>query len=103
MIALGALAIFGVSWGKAALIGGGVFFVSNALFTICAFIFSGVRSAKKIVASFFIGETLKITTTVGLFACVYFYMPLDLIPLKFAYVLALIVNIFGPANFVNQQ
>ncbi len=53
-----ALAI-NVDWGKSALIGGGIFVIANAVFASCAFLFSGARAAKFVVASFFGGEVLK--------------------------------------------
>lgn len=92
-----------VDWGISALIGGGIFVVANAVFASCAFLFSGARAAKFIVASFFSGEVLKISLTVVLFALVYLYVEVELVPLKLTYLLALGVNILAPVLFINNN
>ncbi|SIO22658.1 F0F1 ATP synthase subunit I [Salinivibrio sp. ES.052] len=97
-----ALAI-NVDWGKSALIGGGIFVIANAVFASCAFLFSGARAAKFVVASFFGGEVLKISLTVVLFVLAYLYVEVELVPLKLAYLLALGINIFAPVLFINNN
>ena len=63
--------VINVDWGISALIGGGIFVVANTAFAVCAFLFSGARAAKSVVASFYGGEVLKILLTVSLFSVVY--------------------------------
>ncbi|KLV02947.1 ATP F0F1 synthase subunit I [Photobacterium aquae] len=99
------LSVFAVSvdWGISALIGGGIFIVAQAVFACCAFLFSGARKARLIMASFYGGEVLKILITVILFSVVYLYTEVELVPLKLAYLLALGINIFGPVLFINNN
>ncbi|RJX66633.1 F0F1 ATP synthase subunit I [Vibrio sinensis] len=90
-------------WGFSALIGGGICVIANAVFSGCAFMFSGARAAKRIAASFYTGETLKILITVVLFSVAYMYMQVELVPLKLTYLLALGINIFAPVLFINNK
>lgn len=103
VVAAGMALAVNVDWGVAALIGGGIFIVANAIFAGFAFMFSGARAAKAVTASFYTGETLKILTTVVLFSVTYVYMQVELIPLKLTYLLALGMNIFLPALFINKK
>ncbi|PSW01402.1 F0F1 ATP synthase subunit I [Photobacterium lipolyticum] len=99
------MAVFAVSvdWGISALIGGGIFVIANAVFAMCAFLFSGARKARLVMASFYGGEVLKILITVILFVIVYLYIEVELVPLKLTYLLALGINIFGPVLFINNN
>jgi len=67
------------------------------------FAFSGARAAKKVAASFFTGEALKILITVALFSLVYMYIQVELVPLKLTYLLALGINICAPVLFINNN
>ncbi len=77
--------------------------IANAVFAACAFLFSGARKARLIMASIYGGEVLKILITVILFAIVYLYIEVELVPLKLTYLLALGINIFGPVLFINNN
>ena len=105
VIATALTAVFAVNvdWGISALIGGGIFVIANAVFALCAFMFSGARNARLVMASFYGGEVLKILITVILFAIAYLYMGVELVPLKLTYLLALGINIFGPVLFINNN
>ncbi|WP_087023641.1 F0F1 ATP synthase subunit I [Thaumasiovibrio subtropicus] len=92
-----------VDWGISALIGGGICVIANAAFAACAFLFSGARKAKLVMASFYSGEVLKILLTVFLFALAYLYVGVELLPLKLTYLLALGVNLFAPVLFINNN
>ncbi len=102
-MAVGMSLAVSASWGISALIGGGIFVIANAVFALCAFAFSGARAAKKVAASFFTGEALKILITVALFSLVYMYIQVELIPLKLTYLLALGINISAPVLFINNN
>jgi ATP synthase protein I len=102
-VALGMGITVNPSWGISALIGGGIFVVANMVFAYCAFLFSGARAAKRIAASFYTGEVLKIVITVILFSIVYMYMQVELVPLKLTYLLVLGINIFAPVLFINNK
>ncbi len=102
-VAAGMAFAVNVDWGIAALIGGGIFVIANAVFALFAFMFSGARAAKRIAASFYTGEALKILITVALFSVVYMYMQVELVPLKLTYLLVLGINIFAPVLFINNK
>ncbi|HAS64400.1 MAG TPA: F0F1 ATP synthase subunit I [Vibrio sp.] len=103
LVAVGMAATVDIEWGVSALIGGGIFVVANAVFALCVFMFSGARAAKKVAASFYTGETLKILITVALFSYVYMYTQVELVPLKLTYLLALGINICAPVLFINNK
>ncbi len=103
LVAIGTTLAVNAEWGFSALVGGGIFVVANTVFATCAFLFSGARAAKKITASFYTGEALKILITVALFSLVYMYMQVELVPLKLTYLLALGINIFAPVLFINNK
>ncbi|MDA0150418.1 F0F1 ATP synthase subunit I [Vibrio sp. LaRot3] len=103
LVAAGMAATVSLQWGLSALIGGGIFVVANAVFALCAFMFSGARAAKKVAASFYTGEVLKILITVVLFSIVYMYIQVELVPLKLTYLLALGINICAPVLFINNK
>ncbi len=66
--------------------------------------FSGARAAKRIAASFYTGEVLKILITVALFYVAYMYMQVELVPpLKLTYLLVLGINICAPVLFINNK
>ncbi|MFB9137388.1 F0F1 ATP synthase subunit I [Vibrio sp. AK197] len=103
LVAIGMTLVVNAEWGLSALIGGGIFVIANTVFAFCAFLFSGARAAKRIAASFYTGEALKILITVALFSLVYMYMQVELVPLKLTYLLALGINIFAPVLFINNK
>ncbi|WCE29738.1 F0F1 ATP synthase subunit I [Vibrio sp. SCSIO 43137] len=103
VVAAGMAIAVNVDWGVSALVGGGIFVIANAVFAFFAFMFSGARAAKAVTASFYTGEALKISITVILFSVAYMYMQVDLVPLKLTYLLALGINIFLPALFINKK
>ncbi len=103
LLAAGMAVAVNAEWGISALIGGGIFVIANAVFALCAFMFSGARAAKRITASFYTGEALKILITVALFTVAYMYMQVDLVPLKLTYLLALGINICAPVLFINNK
>ncbi|OLQ94864.1 ATP F0F1 synthase subunit I [Vibrio ponticus] len=103
LVAAGMAATVSIEWGISALVGGGIFVLANAVFALCAFMFSGARAAKKVAASFYTGEVLKILITVVLFSFVYMYTQVELVPLKLTYLLALGVNICAPVLFINNK
>ncbi|XAW89526.1 F0F1 ATP synthase subunit I [Vibrio sp. CDRSL-10 TSBA] len=103
VVAAGMAIAVNAEWGISALIGGGIFVVANAVFALCAFMYSGARAAKRITASFYTGEALKILITIALFSAAYMYMQVELVPLKLTYLLVLGINIFAPVLFINNK
>ncbi len=94
-------ALFNIEWGKASLVGGGIFIIANAAFALFAFMFSGALLAKLVAASFYIGEVFKIIITVVLFSVVFVYTQVELVPLMLTYLLVSGINIFAPVFFIN--
>lgn len=103
VVAAGMAIAVNAEWGFSALIGGGICVLANAVFALCAFMFSGARAAKRIAVSFYTGEALKILITVALFSVAYMYMQVELVPLKLTYLLALGINICAPVLFINNK
>ncbi|MCG7499281.1 F0F1 ATP synthase subunit I [Vibrio sp. Of7-15] len=103
VVAVGMGLTINADWGLSALIGGGICIAANAVFALCAFMFSGARAAKLVMATFYTGEVLKILITVILFSVAYMYMEVDLVPLKLTYLLVLAINIFAPVLFINNK
>ncbi|MGJ7097166.1 F0F1 ATP synthase subunit I [Vibrio hannami] len=103
LVAIGMALAVSIDWGMSALIGGGIFVIANAVFAFCAFLYSGARVARAVTVSFYTGETLKILITAILFSIAYVYIPVELVPLKTTYLLALGLNIFLPAFFINNK
>ncbi|NIY84566.1 F0F1 ATP synthase subunit I [Vibrio hepatarius] len=103
LLAAGMAVAVNAEWGISALVGGGIFVIANAVFALFAFMFSGARAAKRITASFYTGEALKILITVVLFTVAYMYMQVELVPLKLTYLLALGINICAPVLFINNK
>ena len=99
------MAVFAVNvdWGISALIGGGIFIIANTVFATCAFMYSGARKARFVMALFYGGEVLKILITVILFAAAYLYKGVELVPLLLTYLLVLGINVFGPVFFINNN
>ena len=103
VVATGMTVVVNAEWGFSALIGGGIFVIANAVFALFAFMFSGARAAKRITASFYTGEALKILITIALFSAAYMYVQVELVPLKLTYLLVLGINIFAPVLFINNK
>ncbi|MGL4734149.1 MAG: ATP synthase subunit I [Enterovibrio sp.] len=85
-----------LEWGIAAFVGGAIYLVANGVFFFCAFLFSGARAAKKVVASFFFGEILKIVLIASLFALTFRYTKVEIFPLTLTFLLTLTGNLFAP-------
>ncbi len=93
--------LFNIEWGKASLVGGGIFIIASGVFALFAFMFSGAQQAKLVAASFYVGEILKIIITVVLFSVVFVYTQVELIPLMLSYLLVSGINTFAPVFFTN--
>jgi ATP synthase protein I len=101
--AIGCSLAVNLSWGVSALIGGGIFVLANAVFSLCAFLYAGARAVKLVAFTFYAGEALKILLTIVLFILAYVYMELELFPLKLTYLLVLLINMFAPVFFINKR
>ncbi|KTD07682.1 F0F1 ATP synthase subunit I [Legionella jamestowniensis] len=95
-----------LTWGRkealSALLGGLVAIIPTALFARKLFRYQGARAARQIVKGFYVGEALKIVTTIGLFTFV--FMSFKIAPLAFflTYIVVLMSHWFAPLFFVNK-
>ncbi|MBZ2169533.1 MULTISPECIES: F0F1 ATP synthase subunit I [Marinobacter] len=85
-----------VSW-YSALLGGTIFLLSNGYFALKAFRYSGARSAKQIMNSFYKGEAGKlILCAVGFTMVFKWIQPLDIAALFLTFAIMLVTNWFTP-------
>jgi ATP synthase protein I len=103
LVAVGMTVAVNAEWGISALIGGGSFVIANAVFALCAFLFSGARAAKKVAASFYAGVALKILIIASLFSIAYMYIQVEAIPLNLTFLLVVLINLMAPVIFVNNK
>ncbi|WP_353497481.1 F0F1 ATP synthase subunit I [Vibrio chaetopteri] len=103
LVAVGMTVAVNAEWGISALIGGGSFVIANAVFALCAFMFSGARAAKKVAASFYAGVALKILIIASLFSIAYMYIQVEVIPLNLTFLLVVLINLMAPVIFVNNK
>ncbi|WED42958.1 ATP synthase subunit I [Legionella cardiaca] len=103
LITLGLLLIWGEKEAISALLGGLVAIIPSALFAKKLFRHQGARAARQIVKSFYLGEALKIVSTIALFTFV--FMSFKIAPLAFflTYIVVLMSHWFAPLFFANKQ
>lgn len=63
------------------LVGGLVCIIPNGVFVMYTHRHGGARSAKKIINAYYQGEALKMLLTAGLFASVFIFLPVRVLPL----------------------
>nr|WP_302473904.1 ATP synthase subunit I [Legionella sp. PL877] len=94
-----------VSSGKqamSAMLGGLVAIIPAALFARKLFRYQGARAARQIVKGFYLGEALKILSSIILFILVFLLFSLDPIAFFFTYILVLMTHWFAPLFFANK-
>lgn len=103
LVTLTVLLVFGSHQAISALLGGLVAFAPSAIFAKKFFRYQGARAAKKIVRNFYIGEFLKITSSVLLFAIV--FVLYEVAPLAFflTYITVVMSHWFAPLIIDNKQ
>lgn len=83
--------------GYSALLGGLIFLVPHGYFALKAFRYSGARSAKKIMSSFYQGEAGKLILCAILFTMVFKWIqPLDIAALFLTFAIMLVTNWLTP-------
>ncbi len=95
--------VYRLQWGWSALACGVVVLIPNALFAWFAFRYGGALHSEQVMRSFMVGELTKIFVTVALFALVYRYMDVLLLPLCLTYLAVLAVNLLAPVIFNNNE
>lgn len=80
---------YGNEAGLSSLFGGIIAIFPNLLFALIYFRYSGAMAAKKVVQSFYLGEILKLLTTLILFTVVFQWSKLKALPLFVVYIVTL--------------
>jgi ATP synthase protein I len=70
------------------LIGGLIFLLPNALFTLMAFMFVGARHQKYVVLSFYLGEVVKLSLTAIMFILVFALFNVEPLALLLGFILS---------------
>ena len=97
LVSLAFLAFRGQVSGYSALLGGLIFLLPHGYFALKAFRFSGARSAKQIMTSFYQGEAGKLILCAILFTMVFKWIqPLDIAALFLTFAIMLVTNWLTP-------
>ncbi|WP_051546071.1 ATP synthase subunit I [Legionella lansingensis] len=103
LLALGLLLFFGEKEAISAVLGGMVAIIPSALFARKLFQYQGARAARQIVRSFYLGEALKLLSTIALFTLVFISFKIAPLAFFFTYIVVLMSHWFAPLFFVNKQ
>ncbi|KAA1174135.1 F0F1 ATP synthase subunit I [Marinobacter salinexigens] len=96
-VSLAFLVLRGQVSGYSALVGGLIFLLPHGYFALKAFRYSGARSAKKIMSSFYQGEAGKLILCAILFTMVFKWIqPLDIAALFLTFAIMLVTNWLTP-------
>lgn len=95
--------IFGQKEALSAMLGGLVAIIPSALFARKLFRHQGAQAARQIVKGFYLGEALKIVSSVILFTLVFLYFKLTPLAFFFTYIVVLMSYWFAPLIFANKQ
>lgn len=97
LVSLTFLALRGQVSGYSALLGGLIFLLPHGYFALKAFRYSGARSAKKIMSSFYQGEAGKLILCAISFTMVFKWIqPLDIAALFLTFAIMLVTNWLTP-------
>ncbi|AHI29423.1 MULTISPECIES: F0F1 ATP synthase subunit I [Marinobacter] len=97
LVSLAFLALRGQVSGYSALLGGLIFLLPHGYFALKAFRFSGARSAKQIMSSFYQGEAGKLILCAIFFTMVFKWIqPLDIAALFLTFAIMLVTNWLTP-------
>ncbi|MDI9818007.1 ATP synthase subunit I [Legionella sp. W10-070] len=101
-ITLGLMLVSSGKQAMSAMLGGLVAIIPAALFARKLFRYQGARAARQIVKGFYLGEALKILSSIILFILVFLLFSLDPIAFFFTYILVLMTHWFAPLFFANK-
>ncbi|CEG62380.1 ATP synthase subunit I [Legionella micdadei] len=103
LISLSLLLIFGKREAMSALLGGIVAIIPSALFARKLFYYRGARAARQIVKGFYLGEALKIVSSIILFTLIFLLVRITPLAFFFTYIVVLMNYWFAPLIFANKQ
>lgn len=86
-----------------ALFGGLTAFIPGYIFSRTLFRYSGAKAAKKIVKSFYVGEALKILTSIVLFIIIFNTYNIDPLMFFVSYIAVVMTHWLAPLLLDNQQ
>lgn len=102
-IALGLLFTRGQMAASSAMLGGLVAIIPSAIFAKKLFQHQGARAARQIVKSFYIGEALKISISVVLFALIFKFFQITPLAFFSTYIVVVFSCWLAPLFFTNNQ
>ena len=102
LISLGLGLIFSKREALSAMLGGLVAIIPSALFARRLFRHQGARAAQQIVKGFYLGEALKILSSVFLFAMVFLLFRISPLAFFLTYIVVLMSYWFAPLIFANK-
>jgi ATP synthase protein I len=97
------LLIYGLHEALSAWLGGMVAFIPFIIFAKKAFQYQGARAAKKIVKNFYIGEFLKIISSILLFILVFWWYKVAALVFFLTYIAVIVTHWFAPLFINNEQ
>ncbi|WP_419419713.1 ATP synthase subunit I [Legionella sp. D16C41] len=103
LIALGMLAALGKQAALSALLGGIVAFLPSLIFAKKLFQYQGARAARQIVRSFYVGEFLKIISSIVLFTLVFMFFEVTPLAFFLTYIVVVMTHWFSPLLIDSKQ
>ena len=103
LIALGMLITAGKQAALSALLGGLVAFLPSLIFARKLFQYQGARAARQIIRSFYLGEFLKIISSIALFTLVFVYFEVTPLAFFLTYIVVVMIHWFSPLLVDNRQ
>ena len=87
---------WGIDVAYSVLIGGLIHVLPSLYFAIKVFKHAGAQAARQVVRAFYLGETLKIVFTIGLFIVVFMWIPVVVSACLVGYVLSVLMQMTTP-------
>lgn len=103
VIAVGALVTYGKNSAVSAILGGLVAILPSLLFVRKLFRHSGARAARDIVKGFYVGEAIKIASSIALFAMVFSFYKVEPVVFFVTYIAVVMTHWFSPLIIDNRQ
>ncbi|WP_131781950.1 F0F1 ATP synthase subunit I [Legionella gresilensis] len=103
IIALGLLTALGKQAAFSAFLGGLVAFLPSVIFARKLFKYQGARAARQIVRSFYLGEFLKIISSIVLFTLVFIFFEVTPLAFFLTYIVVVMTHWFAPLLVDSKQ
>ncbi|MGQ3889143.1 ATP synthase subunit I [Legionella sp. CNM-1927-20] len=103
LIALGLLVALGKQAALSAFLGGLVAFLPSMIFAKKLFKYHGARAARQIVRSFYLGEFLKIISSIVLFTLIFIFFEVTPLAFFLTYIVVVMTHWFSPLLVDSKQ